>query len=146
MTRSIYDMAYRDELTGLPGRRALNERLKGLGKHYSIAMMDVDHFKKFNDVYGHDIGDEVLKMVAKHIGGITGGGTAYRYGGEEFCVVFPGRNIDYCKPFLEAVRGSIENYRMRVRDFKHRPQEAKTARERRGRRSRRGTVSSDGGG
>jgi diguanylate cyclase (GGDEF)-like protein len=136
MTRSIYDMAYRDELTGLPGRRALNQRLKGLGKRYAIAMMDVDHFKKFNDVYGHDIGDEVLKMVAKHIGGITGGGTAYRYGGEEFCVVFSGRDIEYCKPFLEAVRASIENYTMRVRDFKNRPISGKAARKRRGRRSR----------
>jgi diguanylate cyclase (GGDEF)-like protein len=137
MTRSIYDMAYRDELTGLPGRRALNERLKGLRKRYAIAMMDVDHFKKFNDVYGHDIGDEVLKMVARHIGGITGGGTGYRYGGEEFCVVFPGRDIEYCKPFLEAVRVSIENYSMRVRDLKNRPKSKKVARQRRGRRSRR---------
>ena len=75
-------------------------------------------------------------MVAKHIGGITGGGTGYRYGGEEFCVVFPGRDIEYCKPFLEAVRVSIEGYAMRVRDFKHRPKSKKVARQRRGRRSR----------
>jgi diguanylate cyclase (GGDEF)-like protein len=136
MSRSLYDMAYRDDLTGLPGRRALNQRLRGLGKHYAIAMMDVDHFKKFNDSYGHDMGDEVLKMVARHIGGIAGGGTAYRYGGEEFCVVFAGRDAEYCKPFLEAVRVCIENYTMHMRDQKHRAQSAKTARQRRGRRSR----------
>ena len=47
-------------------------------------MMDVDHFKKFNDTYGHDIGDDVLKMVGMQINTIKGGGTAYRYGGEEF--------------------------------------------------------------
>ncbi|MEJ2761753.1 MAG: GGDEF domain-containing protein [Gammaproteobacteria bacterium] len=136
LLRSIYDMAYRDELTGLPGRRALNERLKGLGKQYAIAMMDVDHFKKFNDVYGHHMGDEVLKMVAKQIGEITGGGSAYRYGGEEFCVVFPARTPEYCKPFLEAVRASIENYHMVVRDMKHRPRSKKAAQQRRGRRAR----------
>jgi len=136
MLRSIYEMAYRDELTGLPGRRALNERLKGLGKQYAIAMIDVDHFKKFNDVYGHDIGDEVLKMVAKHIGEITGGGSAYRYGGEEFCVVFPGRMPEYCKPFLEAMRASIEKYHMVVRDSKNRPRSSKVAQQRRGRRVR----------
>jgi len=136
MMLSIHDMAYRDDLTGLLGRRALNQRLKGLGRRYSIAMMDVDHFKKFNDTYGHDTGDEVLKMVAKHIAGITGGGTAYRYGGEEFCVVFPGRDPDYCKPFLEAVRATIEKYELVVRDSKNRPESRKEAKERRGRRAR----------
>lgn len=135
MLLSIHDMAYRDELTGLPGRRALNERLKGLGRRYALAMMDVDHFKKFNDTYGHDTGDEVLKMVAKHIGGVTGGGTSYRFGGEEFCVVFPGRNTDYCKPFLEAVRATIENYELVVRDADNRPASRKAAKERRGRRA-----------
>ena len=136
MVRSSYDMAYRDELTGLPGRRALNERLKGLGSRYVIAMMDVDHFKKFNDTYGHDTGDEVLKMVARQIGAVQGGGTAYRFGGEEFCIVFTGKDTDQCGPFLEAVRTSVENYRMAVRDSKQRKIPGKVARERRGRRAR----------
>ena len=135
MLRSSYDMAYRDELTGLPGRRALNERLKGLGSRYVIAMMDVDHFKKFNDTYGHDTGDEVLKMVARRIGAVQGGGTAYRFGGEEFCIVFAGKDADECEPFLEAVRISVEKYRMTVRDSKHRKVPRDVARERRGRRS-----------
>ena len=59
-----FRMAYRDELTALPGRRALNERLLSLGSQYAIAMVDVDHFKRFNDTYGHEIGDQVLRMVA----------------------------------------------------------------------------------
>ena len=58
-------MAFRDELTGLPGRRALNERLQRLPRQYVLAMTDVDHFKKFNDTHGHDVGDEVLKLVAQ---------------------------------------------------------------------------------
>jgi diguanylate cyclase (GGDEF)-like protein len=94
MMGTSYDMAYRDELTGLLGRRALNDRLKGLARQYVIAKMDVDHFKKYNDTHGHDIGDEVLKMVARQIGAVGGGGTAYRYGGEEFCVVFAVKTLN----------------------------------------------------
>ncbi len=72
--RSSHEMAYRDELTGLLGRRALNERLQGLGRRYAIAMLDIDHFKKFNDSYGHDVGDEVLRLVATRISSVGGGG------------------------------------------------------------------------
>ena len=58
-----------------------------MGRHYTLAMIDVDHFKKFNDTYGHDVGDLVLKMVAHQISQVNGGGKAYRYGGEEFTTV-----------------------------------------------------------
>ncbi len=136
MMRAGYELAYRDELTTLPGRRALNERLESLGRRYVIAMLDVDHFKKFNDTYGHDSGDDVLKMVAKHLAAVGGGGTAYRYGGEEFCIVFPGRDVEACRPFLEALRATIAAYKMQLRDIKHRPQSEKVARERRGRRTK----------
>ena len=135
MIQSTRDMAYRDELTGLPGRRALNERLKGLGKRYVIAMMDVDHFKKFNDTYGHDMGDEVLKMVARHIGRVKGGGLAFRFGGEEFCVIFPGRDLEYSQPFLEELLGTIEQYSMSLRNHSDRPQELEQGMQRRGRRA-----------
>jgi diguanylate cyclase (GGDEF)-like protein len=53
-------------------------------------MVDVDHFKPFNDKHGHDVGDQVLKLVATELAGVRGGGTAYRYGGEEFTILFPG--------------------------------------------------------
>ncbi len=136
LLRGAHDMAYRDDLTGLLGRRALNERLKGLGKHYVLAMADVDHFKNFNDTHGHDVGDDVLKMVARNIATVKGGGTAYRYGGEEFCIVFSGKDIVYSKPYLEAVRADIEAYRMEIRDSKHRSKSTENAKERRGRRSK----------
>ena len=61
MIEAGHFFAYRDELTGLPSRRALNEKLAALGRTYSIAMVDVDHFKRVNDRYGHDVGDEVRK-------------------------------------------------------------------------------------
>ena len=134
MMQSSFDMAYRDDLTGLLGRRALNEKLKGLGKQYAIAMMDVDHFKKFNDTYGHDVGDDVLKVVATKIGEVEGGGIPYRYGGEEFCVVFNGKDVEYAKPYLEDVRLNIECYKMALRDTKHRPKKDELVKERRGRR------------
>jgi GGDEF domain-containing protein len=99
-------------------------------------MSDVDHFKKFNDTYGHDIGDDVLKLVAKQLESVKGGGTAYRYGGEEFCIIFPGKSLDECEPFLEVVRKSVENYKMTVRNTKYRPKSEDKAIERRGRRSK----------
>src|SRR6266511_119993 len=79
---SSYLMAYRDGLTELPGRRALNEALPRLSGQFSVAMVDVDHFKRFNDTYGHDAGDHVLRLVAARLAQAPGGGTAYRYGGE----------------------------------------------------------------
>ena len=102
-------MAYLDELTGLPGRRALREKLRGLMGIYAIAMVDVDHFKKFNDRYGHDTGDEVLRMVAAKLKQVPGGGSAFRYGGEEFTLVFPGKAVEDAKPYVEAVRETIAN-------------------------------------
>jgi diguanylate cyclase (GGDEF)-like protein len=110
-----YRMAFRDELTGLPGRRALNERLKGLGRRYVVAMVDVDHFKRFNDAHGHDVGDDVLRMVAARLARVGGGGRAFRYGGEEFTVLFPGRSLDAALPHIEALRAEIEAHRMALR-------------------------------
>ena len=120
-----YTMAFRDELTGLPGRRALNQSLLKLGGRYTIAMLDVDHFKKFNDRFGHDVGDEVLKMVAAKMGRISGGGKPYRYGGEEFTAVFAGKSVDDALPYLEQLREAIATADFTVRSSKrpkHKPQ------------------------
>lgn len=132
LARSSYDMAYYDDLTGLRGRRALNERMRGLGGRYTVAMLDVDHFKRFNDDYGHEAGDEVLRMVARRIDRVQGGGKAYRYGGEEFCIVFAGRDLEQCLPHLEEVRSAVEDYTMTLRDRKTRPHSKKAGRRRRG--------------
>jgi diguanylate cyclase (GGDEF)-like protein len=131
LLQESHHLAFRDQLTGLPGRRALEERLRSLGERYAIAMVDVDHFKSFNDEHGHDIGDQVLRLVAGRLAQVGGGGTAYRYGGEEFCIVFPGRDADEVAPDLEASRGAIERYRMAVRG-EDRPKKAKEGAKRRG--------------
>ena len=129
-----HDMAYRDELTALPSRRALNQALLSLGRRYTIAMLDIDHFKKFNDTHGHDVGDEVLQMVAAKIARIGGGGKPFRYGGEEFTVVFPGKTPEQAQAQLEALRATIENYRMVVRQDQRKSGKSagKQARVRRG--------------
>jgi diguanylate cyclase (GGDEF)-like protein len=104
---SAYAMAYHDELTGLPGRRALNDALLRVDGTYTIAMVDVDHFKKFNDAHGHDVGDQVLRMVAARLARVTGGGRAFRYGGEEFTVLFAGRTAEESAPHLETLRATV---------------------------------------
>jgi len=131
VAHEAYQMAFRDELTGLPGRRALNERMQRLGRNYVIAMTDVDHFKKFNDTHGHDVGDQVLRLVASRLSKVTGGGRAYRYGGEEFALVFAGKTAEECVPHVQAVREVIANYVMHLRDQSSRPQDDTSGRQRR---------------
>ncbi|MEH6357494.1 MAG: GGDEF domain-containing protein [Pseudomonadales bacterium] len=112
-----YDMAYRDELTGLLGRRALNERLLRLSGRYCIVMVDVDFFKKFNDTHGHDVGDQVLKMLAGQLDRTGGGARAYRYGGEEFVLVFESKTLAQIEPVIEKLRADVADYPMKVRGF-----------------------------
>ena len=113
-------LVYRDELTGLPGRRALNEALAKLGSRYTLAMLDIDHFKKFNDTHGHDVGDQVLKMVASKLATVSGGGKVFRYGGEEFSVVFPRKSKSAALQYLEQLRQAVEDARF-VSRSKDRP-------------------------
>lgn len=102
-----WHLAYVDELTALPGRRALEERLQRSLGIYALAMVDIDHFKKFNDSYGHAVGDDVLRMIAAKIGQVSGGGKAYRYGGEEFTVVFNNHSADEIEHHLQALIDTV---------------------------------------
>lgn len=102
-----YELAHRDELTGLPGRRALKEVMLELGGRYAVAMCDVDHFKTFNDTFGHEAGDQVLRFIGSKLSEVGGGARAFRYGGEEFTVVFPGRTAEEAQPFVELLRDGI---------------------------------------
>jgi diguanylate cyclase (GGDEF)-like protein len=110
-----YSMAYHDELTGLPARRAFNEATLALESPYAVAVVDIDHFKKFNDTYGHDIGDDVLGLVAGRLTGVTGGGQPFRVGGEEFSILFPGKSVEEAKEHLELLRATIEKSTFRLR-------------------------------
>ena len=126
VVETSYLLAYHDELTTLPSRRAFHDALLRLEPPYSIAMVDIDHFKRCNDTYGHDTGDQVLRMVASRLARVGGGGQAYRCGGEEFAIVFPGRTTKEVLDHLEELRGRIEasSFRLRGND-KDRRQEAR---------------------
>jgi GGDEF domain-containing protein len=105
---NTYLLAYHDELTALPSRRAFNDALLRLEAPYAIAVVDIAHFKKFNDSFGHDTGDQVLRMVGTRLAEVTGNGQAYRVGGEEFCILFRDKSMKESLPHLEALRMAVQ--------------------------------------
>jgi diguanylate cyclase (GGDEF)-like protein len=115
---SVYKLywqnVYIDDLTGVPNRRAFNEQLKKLGRKYTIAMLDIDHFKKFNDNYGHAEGDHVLRYVAAHLKGASNS-NVFRYGGEEFCIVYSGYRIKDVLWRLEQMREELATRQFYIR-------------------------------
>ena len=119
LIETSYVLAYHDELTGIPGRRAFNEALLSLDQQYAIAIVDIDHFKSFNDTYGHDVGDQVLRMVASRLASANGG-QAFRCGGEEFAIIFRNTSARDAFEKLEALRLVIQNSAFRVRGFERR--------------------------
>lgn len=126
IVESTYSLAYRDELTGLHSRRAFNDATSGMKHPYAVAAVDIDHFKSINDTYGHDTGDQVLRLVASRLASVTGGGNAYRVGGEEFTILFPGRNAEEVFQHLELLRMNIESCSFRLRrgeDRRQKPRE-----------------------
>lgn len=133
-----YLLAYHDELTGLPSRRAFNEMTMRLQPPYCLAVVDIDHFKRFNDTYGHDVGDQVLRLVASKLAGVTGGGHAFRCGGEEFNIVFPGKRLDDVTDHLERLRKVIQSseFQMRGQDRRQVPRGADRRKERPAKRPR----------
>jgi diguanylate cyclase (GGDEF)-like protein len=121
-----YSLAYQDELTGLHSRRKFNDALLRLKAPYTVAVVDIDHFKSVNDKYGHDTGDQVLRSVASKLARVGGGGEAFRVGGEEFTILFPNRFARDVMDYLELLRLNIENSSFRVRSGEER---RKTARD-----------------
>lgn len=137
-----YLLAYHDELTALPSRRAFNDALLRLQEPYSIAVVDIDHFKRFNDTYGHDTGDQVLRLVASNLARVTGGGQAYRCGGEEFTILFPGKTAAEVLEHAEKLRAAIESseFHTRGNDRRSTPRGAERRNQRSRNRTRKGDV------
>lgn len=107
LIQEIYKMAFIDTLTQVPSRRSLEEYTKSLRPPYTLCMVDIDHFKNINDTYGHDAGDEVLKYVAKELQCTKGCGKVFRYGGEEFTIIYPNKLSNNVQEYLEYVRVNI---------------------------------------
>jgi len=116
-----YTLAYHDELTGLSSRRALKQYMMSLGSNYSLAMVDVDHFKMVNDKYGHDVGDQVLRQLAGYLRNAGGGAKAYRYGGEEFTIVYNNKTAAEAADYANELRKQIEKDTFSIRNKDDRP-------------------------
>ena len=109
-----------DALTGLANRRSLEEFFRSAqiaametGEPLSVLMIDIDHFKKFNDNYGHQVGDQVLRLVAKVLHeNVRDVDLAARYGGEELIAVLPGANLVACTEVAERIRRRISEARL----------------------------------
>ena len=109
-----------DALTGLANRRSLEGFLRSAqmsametGTPLSILMIDIDHFKKFNDTFGHQVGDQVLRLVARVLQeNVRECDLAARYGGEELMAILPGAPIDACAEAAERVRRRISEARL----------------------------------
>lgn len=109
-----------DALTGLANRRAMEIFLRTAqinametGDSLSVFLIDVDHFKKFNDKYGHQVGDQVLRVVAKYLqDGIREGDLAARYGGEELMCILPGASLEICRQVADRIRARIAGARV----------------------------------
>jgi diguanylate cyclase (GGDEF)-like protein len=109
-------IARRDPLTGLGNRRALDEdldlleaRVSRYGHRYCMALLDVDHFKSYNDTYGHQAGDRILEAVAAQLKVQARGGDAlYRYGGDEFLCIFPEQSMVTGNLAIERTRAGLE--------------------------------------
>lgn len=120
LIETSYLLAYHDELTGIRGRRAFNEALLSLDQQYAIAIVDIDHFKQFNDTYGHDTGDQVLRMVASRLADVGGGGQAFRCGGEEFAILFRNTSAKDAFERLDFLRRAIQTSVFGVRGSERR--------------------------
>jgi two-component system cell cycle response regulator len=113
-------IARRDPLTGLSNRRALQEdidileaRVTRYGHRYCMALLDVDHFKSYNDNYGHQAGDRVLEIVAKALNAnLRSGDALYRYGGEEFLCIFPEQSLASGAKAVQRMRIGVEQLRI----------------------------------
>ncbi|MEQ9210495.1 MAG: GGDEF domain-containing protein [Pseudomonadales bacterium] len=118
---SVLNMLYSDELTGLLNRKALNREMEVLKPGDILAMADIDKFKLLNDTHGHDTGDEVLKLVAAFMSEVAENGKVYRYGGEEFSLVFRKREVARVLDALQSLRKNIASYQIAIRNRSKRP-------------------------
>lgn len=116
--KTMENFALLDGLTGIPNRRYYDKYCNDMwneaisqNKEFTLVMIDIDYFKKYNDTYGHLAGDDILRIVASSISQIAKeyGGMAARYGGEEFGIAVAGISYDKGKKMGEEIRRSIES-------------------------------------
>jgi diguanylate cyclase (GGDEF)-like protein/PAS domain S-box-containing protein len=124
LRESLREQATRDVLTGLFNRRHFDAtlaielaRARRERRPLTLAMLDIDHFKRFNDTWGHEAGDEVLRAVAGALAARARGyDVACRYGGEELALLLPGCRLSDAVPKLEGIREAIRSLKVVVGD------------------------------
>jgi diguanylate cyclase (GGDEF)-like protein len=120
LNRLLFDDARRDALTLLGNRLRLSEdlasaaaRVERYGQRFCVALLDIDFFKRYNDALGHPAGDAALRAVGQALAGsVRAGDMVYRYGGEEFLILFAEQGIDTAATALERVRRAVEGLRL----------------------------------
>jgi len=116
--------ALTDPLTGIPNRKFFDTRLREAardametGEPLSLLIIDIDHFKQFNDTYGHQLGDQVLRLVARTLtDSVKGRDTPARYGGEEFGIVLPQTRLQHAHGLADQIRRTITRRHIIRRD------------------------------
>ncbi|ODT79243.1 MAG: hypothetical protein ABS76_20495 [Pelagibacterium sp. SCN 64-44] len=114
LTERLRFLSERDDLSALLNRRSLTSRLdalwaSGQGRRIAAIMLDIDHFKLYNDVHGHLAGDTCIRTVSRIVSEVIGGsGHAFRYGGEELLVLLPDRDLPEALALAETIRARIE--------------------------------------
>ena len=106
---NIYVEGFQDELTELPSRKVLGRTLSRLGTGYTVAMIEIDNFKRLKDNHGRRMSRQALRMIGSKLLSVTGGGMPFRYGGEVFIVVFPGM-------FLQDTLSPMEKSRLAIKE------------------------------
>lgn len=117
---NIRQEALTDPLTGLENRKSFDDNLKRScaqalehGTDLSLVFCDIDHFKKFNDVWGHQTGDNVIRLVASTLrNNVKGQDVAARYGGEEFAVILPNTSLDAARFLADQIRIQVETKKL----------------------------------
>ena len=113
--QTLRGLSAKDPLTGLMARGFFDERAAAeaartvrYGRQLSVAMIDIDYFKRFNDTYGHAVGDEVLRVVGQMLQSVRQSDLVARYGGEEFIIIFPETVPEAAIEKAEELRKLIE--------------------------------------
>ena len=125
--KTIEELSYTDSMTGLYNYRYFYKRLteevfraKRFSRRVALVIFDIDHFKIYNDTYGHQAGDQVLKQLGELLSlTVRSIDVVSRYGGEEFCVIMPESDQDECFKFMERLRKAIMNHSFKDENLRH---------------------------
>ena len=113
---AAYRSAHRDELTGLPDREVLDLAVQRLPQRYAVALLEIDQLREVNNTYGRRVGDQLMSMAARKIVHASGAGKVFRYGQDQFLVLFPGKVPNDTLIALESMRKAVVSLDLLLRN------------------------------